>query len=63
MFPVLLLNGHIIFMFVFSWERILQTAERGLVILSVTESDRGRYECYFGPTLIASYNLDIDTQR
>ncbi|XP_013134641.1 PREDICTED: semaphorin-2A-like, partial [Papilio polytes] len=47
----------------YNWERILQTSERGLVLLSVTESDRGRYECYFGPTLIASYNLDIDTQR
>ncbi|CAH1635193.1 unnamed protein product [Spodoptera littoralis] len=45
------------------WDRVLQTSERGLVLLSVTESDRGRYECYFGPTLIASYNLDIDIHR
>lgn len=47
----------------FSWDRVLQTSERGLVLLSVTESDRGRYECYFGPSLVASYNLDIDIHR
>ncbi|VVC90235.1 unnamed protein product [Leptidea sinapis] len=47
----------------FNSERVLLTSERGLVLLSVTESDRGRYECYFGPTLVASYNLDIDIHR
>ncbi|KAI8440221.1 hypothetical protein MSG28_001601 [Choristoneura fumiferana] len=47
----------------FNWERVLQTSERGLVLLSVTETDRGRYECYYGPTLVASYNLDIDIHR
>ncbi|XP_061705918.1 semaphorin-2A-like [Cydia pomonella] len=47
----------------FNWDRVLQTSERGLVLLTVTESDRGRYECYYGPTLVASYNLDIDMHR
>ncbi|XP_045492185.1 semaphorin-2A-like isoform X1 [Colias croceus] len=48
---------------IYNWERVLLTSERGLVLLSVTDSDRGRYECYFGPTLVASYNLDIDIHR
>ncbi|XP_041972853.1 semaphorin-2A-like isoform X2 [Aricia agestis] len=47
----------------YDWDRVLQTSERGLVLLSVSEADRGRYECYFGPTLVASYNLDIDNHR
>ncbi|GBP94719.1 Semaphorin-2A [Eumeta japonica] len=47
----------------FNTERVLQTSERGLVLLSVTEADAGRYECYFGPSLLASYTLDVDTHR
>ncbi|XP_077297385.1 semaphorin-2A-like [Arctopsyche grandis] len=47
----------------FGTERIIQTIENGLVILSVTESDGGKYECFMGPTLISSYNIEIDSHR
>lgn len=48
---------------VYRTERIIQTIENGLVILSVTESDGGKYECFMGPTLISSYNIEIDAHR
>lgn len=44
-------------------ERVLLTSERGLVLLSVTQVDAGLYECFFGPTLVVSYNLEIDMHR
>ncbi|CAG9091882.1 unnamed protein product [Plutella xylostella] len=44
-------------------DRVLETSERGLVLLAVAAADGGRYECYFGPTLLATYNLEIDMHR
>lgn len=34
-----------------------------MVIMGVTESEAGRYDCRLGPDTLCSYNITVDTQR
>jgi len=44
-------------------DKYIQTAEQGLVIMGVTESEAGRYDCRLGSDTLCSYNITVDTQR
>ena len=44
-------------------DKYIETCERGLVIVSVTEADSGRYDCWLGGSLLCAYNITVDTHR
>lgn len=44
-------------------EKYIETSEHGLLIISVTENDAGRYDCWLGGSLLCSYNITVDTHR
>ncbi|KAH1022738.1 hypothetical protein HUJ04_012087 [Dendroctonus ponderosae] len=44
-------------------EKYVETSEHGLVIISVTEADAGRYDCWMGASLLCSYNVTVDAHR
>ncbi|XP_075210954.1 semaphorin 2a [Lycorma delicatula] len=44
-------------------EKYIETCERGLVIVSVSEADSGRYDCWLGGALLCSFNITVDTHR
>ena len=44
-------------------DKYIQTAEQGLVIMGVTESEAGRYDCRLGSDTLCSYNITVDMQR
>ncbi|XP_045525753.1 semaphorin-2A isoform X1 [Pieris brassicae] len=44
-------------------EKYIETSEHGLLIISVIESDAGRYDCWLGGSLLCSYNITVDTHR
>ncbi|KAK9874914.1 hypothetical protein WA026_005730 [Henosepilachna vigintioctopunctata] len=44
-------------------EKYIETSERGLVIIAVTEADAGRYDCSMGASLLCSYNVTVDAHR
>ncbi|CAF4876227.1 unnamed protein product [Pieris macdunnoughi] len=44
-------------------EKYIETSEHGLLIISVSESDAGRYDCWLGGSLLCSYNITVDTHR
>ncbi|KAL1488366.1 hypothetical protein ABEB36_014843 [Hypothenemus hampei] len=44
-------------------EKYIETSEHGLVIISVTEADAGRYDCWMGASLLCSYNVTVDAHR
>lgn len=43
-------------------DKYIYTQDQGLVILSVTERDSGRYDCKLGPNTLCSYNITVDTK-
>lgn len=43
-------------------EKYIHTADHGLVILSVTERDSGRYDCKMGSSTLCSYNITVDSK-
>lgn len=43
-------------------EKYVETAEYGLIILSLSENDSGRYDCRMGPTTLCSYNITVNTK-
>lgn len=47
----------------FNPEKYIETSEHGLVIISVTEADAGRYDCWMGASLLCSYNVTVDAHR
>ncbi|XP_031333209.1 semaphorin-2A [Photinus pyralis] len=44
-------------------EKYIETSEHGLIILSLTEADAGRYDCWMGASLLCSYNVTVDSHR
>lgn len=44
-------------------DKYIYTQDQGLVILSVTERDSGRYDCKLGPNTLCSYNITVDTSK
>ncbi|XP_063365071.1 semaphorin-2A [Cydia amplana] len=44
-------------------EKYIETSEHGLLIISVIESDAGRYDCWLGGSLLCSYNITVDIHR
>ncbi|CAG9764633.1 unnamed protein product [Ceutorhynchus assimilis] len=42
-------------------EKYVETSEH--VIISVTEADAGRYDCWMGASLLCSYNVTVDAHR
>lgn len=44
-------------------DKYIETSEHGLVIISVTEADAGRYDCWMGASLLCSYNVTVDAHR
>ncbi|XP_066909227.1 semaphorin-2A [Halyomorpha halys] len=48
---------------VYRGDKYIETCERGLVIVSVTEADSGRYDCWLGGSLLCAYNITVDTHR
>ena len=47
----------------FSPEKHIITSEQGLVVISVSEQDSGRYDCLHNGQLVASYHIAVDTHR
>ena len=47
----------------FSPEKHIITSEQGLVVISVSEQDSGRYDCLHNDQLVASYHIAVDTHR
>ncbi|GIY92151.1 hypothetical protein CEXT_675802 [Caerostris extrusa] len=43
-------------------EKYIHTADHGLVILSVSERDAGRYDCKLGTSTLCSFNITVDTK-
>ncbi|XP_023220113.1 semaphorin-2A-like isoform X2 [Centruroides vittatus] len=43
-------------------DKYIHTADHGLVILSVTERDSGRYDCKMGSSTLCSYNITVDSK-
>ncbi|XP_056647935.1 semaphorin-2A isoform X1 [Diorhabda sublineata] len=44
-------------------DKYVETSEHGLVIIAVTESDAGRYDCWMGASLLCSFNVTVDAHR
>ncbi|XP_049774301.1 semaphorin-2A isoform X1 [Schistocerca gregaria] len=44
-------------------DKYIETSEHGLVLISVTDSDSGRYDCWLGGSLLCSYNITVDAHR
>ncbi|KAI8432264.1 hypothetical protein MSG28_004702 [Choristoneura fumiferana] len=44
-------------------EKYIETSEHGLLIISVSEADAGRYDCWLGGSLLCSYNITVDIHR
>ncbi|XP_018009025.1 semaphorin-2A [Hyalella azteca] len=44
-------------------DKYIETSEHGLVVLSVTEQDAGRYDCKVGGNIVCSYNITVDAHR
>ncbi|KAL7631991.1 UNVERIFIED_CONTAM: hypothetical protein RMT77_017690 [Armadillidium vulgare] len=44
-------------------DKYIETSEHGLVVMSVTESDAGRYDCKMGADIVCSYNITVDAHR
>lgn len=44
-------------------DKFIETSEKGLVIIGVTEQDAGRYDCWLSGALLCSYNITVDTHR
>ncbi|UYV69832.1 Sema-2a [Cordylochernes scorpioides] len=42
--------------------KFIPTADHGLVVVSVTEREAGRYICRLGGAVLCSYNLTVDTK-
>lgn len=43
-------------------EKYIHTADHGLVVLSVSERDAGRYDCKLGTSTLCSFNITVDTK-
>ncbi|KAF2903793.1 hypothetical protein ILUMI_02381 [Ignelater luminosus] len=43
--------------------KYIETAQNGLIILSINEGDAGLYDCLMGPSLLCSYNITVDSSR
>lgn len=44
-------------------EKYIHTADHGLVVLSVSERDAGRYDCKLGTSTLCSFNITVDTSK
>ncbi|XP_047004553.1 semaphorin-2A-like [Schistocerca americana] len=44
-------------------DKYVETSEHGLVVLSVTEADAGRYDCWLGGSLLCALNVTVDAYR
>jgi hypothetical protein len=44
-------------------EKHVLTNDNGLVVISVTELDSGRYDCLYRGQLVSSYHIAVDTHR
>jgi hypothetical protein len=43
--------------------KYIEATEKGLVVMSVNESDGGRYDCYLGGSLLCSFTMTVDAHR
>lgn len=43
-------------------DKYIYTSDHGLVIMSITERDSGRYDCKLGTSTLCSYNITVDTK-
>uniref|UniRef100_T1JFR9 Semaphorin-2A n=1 Tax=Strigamia maritima TaxID=126957 RepID=T1JFR9_STRMM len=43
-------------------DKYIETSDGGLVILTMTENDNGRYDCKTGPDTLCSYNISVNTK-
>ncbi|XP_071445173.1 semaphorin-2A [Hetaerina americana] len=43
--------------------KYIETSERGLVVVGITEADGGRYDCWVGGQLLCSHNVTVDAHR
>lgn len=50
-------------MLTFRSNKYIETAQNGLIILSINEGDAGLYDCLMGPSLLCSYNITVDSSR
>lgn len=44
-------------------DKYIETSEHGLLIVSASEADAGRYDCWLGGSLLCSYNITVDAHR
>ena len=44
-------------------EKHVLTNDHGLVVISVSEADSGRYDCLYRGQLVSSYHIAVDTHR
>jgi len=47
----------------FAPEKHIITSEQGLVVISISEQDSGRYDCVYKGQLVSSYHIAVDTHR
>ncbi|XP_074601991.1 semaphorin 2a [Brevipalpus obovatus] len=43
-------------------DKFIVTRDDGLVIIGITNSEAGRYECKLGPNIISKYNISVDAK-
>jgi hypothetical protein len=44
-------------------EKHVLTNDNGLVVISLSEADSGRYDCLYRGQLVSSYHIAVDTHR
>ena len=47
----------------FAPEKHIITSEQGLVVISISEADSGRYDCVHRGQLVSSYHIAVDSHR
>jgi len=47
----------------FQPDKYVLTNDNGLVVISVSEQDSGRYDCLFEGQLVSSYHIEVDSHR
>ncbi|KAG8222975.1 hypothetical protein J437_LFUL002698 [Ladona fulva] len=48
---------------IYKARKYIETSERGLVVVGVTEADGGQYDCWVGGQRLYSYNVTVDAHR
>lgn len=44
-------------------DKYVSTSEGGVVVLEVSESDAGRYECWLAGSMLCVYHVPVETHR